>query len=61
MGAIQPTVKLQFFGAFKSQKNTMTQTCAGSPTASRSPLPEGAIYLSPRKSLCPISGFRPRS
>ena len=35
----------------KNRKNIMIPMYAGSPTASRSPLPEGASYLAPRKSV----------
>ena len=54
--------KLQFSGLFAQQEDNTHLNARVLPHPLRgSPLPEGAIHLSPRKFLCPISGFRPRS
>ena len=53
---------MQFCGVFTQAEDNTHLNARVLPHPLRgSPLPEGAIYLSPRKSLCPISGFRPRS
>ena len=53
--------KLQFCGVFTQAEDNTHLNARVLPHPLRgSPLPEGAIYLSPRKSLCPISDFAPR-